>query len=242
VTAAPLPQCIPMNPAQIGLVSSIFTLGGLVGALAVGPLSARCGRLLVMRIDTLFFALGPVAEALAPNVGVMAFGRFISGLGAGASLVVVPIYISEIAPPKEKGFFGSFTQIMTNMGILTTQLLGLFWSHGQMWRLILAVAGVIGVIQFLGLLLAVESPKWQADHGKPRKAKANLQRIRGHKADIQEEYESWRTPTEDERSGTLRICPDYCYLNTDSDQRRRKRYSAITITCLTRLILPARSS
>lgn len=192
-SSSSLPQCIPMNATQIGLVSSIFTLGGLIGALAAGPLAARYGRLAVMRANTVFLALGPAAEALAPNIGVMAAGRCVSGLGAGVAVVVVPIYISETAPPQEKGFFGAFTQIMTNMGIFTTQLLGYFLSRGQLWRVILAVAGVIAVIQFLGLLFAVDSPSWQADHGgDARQAKANLTRIRGPDADISQEVASWR--------------------------------------------------
>ncbi|KIW89544.1 uncharacterized protein Z519_09700 [Cladophialophora bantiana CBS 173.52] len=198
-TLGGLPQCIPMNSTQLGLVSSIFTLGGLIGALAAGPLSARYGRLRTMRVNTFLLALGPLAEALAPNIGVLSAGRFISGLGAGVSVVVVPIYISEIAPPKEKGFFGAFTQIMTNMGIFTTQLLGYFLSHGQMWRIILAVAGMIGVLQFAGLAFSVESPKWQAAHGEPRQANGNLRRIRGQKADIQEEVEGWIVQDFDER-------------------------------------------
>ncbi|KAF2397689.1 general substrate transporter [Trichodelitschia bisporula] len=186
-----LPQCIRMTPAQIGLVSSIFTAGGLVGALAAGPLSARHGRLKTMRLTTIFFIIGPVFEALAPNIGVLALGRFISGIGAGSSVVTVPIYISETAPPAEKGFFGSLTQVMVNCGIFLSQLLGYFFSHDQMWRVILAVGGVVGVAQAVGLLFSVESPKWTAEHVSPRTAKAVLQKIRGSKADIDEEFSTW---------------------------------------------------
>lgn len=196
-----LPQCISMDVTELGLVSSIFTLGGLLGALAAGSLSARYGRLLVLRVNTFFLTTGPIAEALASNIAVLSTGRFISGLGAGVSVVVVPIYISEIAPPKEKGFFGAFTQIMTNMGIFLTQVLGYFLSHGQMWRVILAVAGVIGILQFVGLMFAIESPKWQADHRDPREAKINLQRIRGRQKDIGEEVATWGLPTDDEIDG-----------------------------------------
>ncbi|KAK6365916.1 Bifunctional purine biosynthesis protein PurH [Exophiala oligosperma] len=194
-SSSSLPQCIPMDSTQLGLVSSIFTLGGLLGALFSGSLAARYGRLMVMRVNTILLALGPLGETFAPNIPILALGRLISGLGAGVSVVVVPIYISEIAPPKEKGFFGAFTQIATNMGIFTTQVLGYFLSHGQMWRVILAVAGVIGVGQFVGLLFAVDSPKWQADHADAQQAKNNLKRIRGHKADIGEEVEGWRGTT-----------------------------------------------
>ncbi|KAK8209626.1 vacuolar protein sorting-associated protein 73 [Phyllosticta capitalensis] len=190
-SAAKLPQCMPMDPAQWGLVGSIFTLGGLLGALSAGPVAGRYGRLKCMQFTTVFFVIGPVLEALSPHIGVLGFGRFVSGLGAGAAVVVVPIYISEVAPPAERGFFGSFTQIMCNVGILITQLLGYFLSHGSMWRVILAAAGVIGLIQAIGLFAGVESPKWLADQGRPSKAKKNLRKIRGQDANISEEIQDW---------------------------------------------------
>ncbi|KAF2201602.1 hypothetical protein GQ43DRAFT_371078 [Delitschia confertaspora ATCC 74209] len=186
-----LPQCIPMNPTQWGVVGSMYTLGGLIGALSAGPTSGRYGRLRTMQFTTLFFVLGPVLEATAPNIGLMAFGRLVSGIGAGASVVVVPLYISEIAPPAEKGFFGSFTQIMCNFGILVTQLLGYFLSRGSYWRFILAAGGAIGVGQALGLFLSVESPKYLAEEGNSATARRVLRKIRGDKADIEEEVSSW---------------------------------------------------
>ncbi|KAF2817137.1 uncharacterized protein BDZ99DRAFT_404568 [Mytilinidion resinicola] len=189
---AELPQCIPMDPTQWGLIGSIFTLGGLLGALCAGPFSSRYGRLRGMQFTTIFFAIGPIFEAAAPNIGVMAVGRFISGIGAGASVVVVPIYVSEVAPPAEKGFFGSFTQVMVNVGILVAQVLGYFLSRGQYWRIILAAGGVIGALQTLGLLLGgVESPKWLAGQGNPSKAKKILRKIRGDKFDLEEEVSGW---------------------------------------------------
>lgn len=191
-SSATLPQCIPMDAAQLGLVSSAFTLGGLVGALAAGGISTRYGRYKTMVGTSFFHVLGPVFEALAASIGVMAFGRLLSGVGAGAALVVVPIYISELSPPEKKGFFGALTQVMTNVGILTTEVLGLYLSKGQSWRMILAVAGIFGATQFLGLLLfGQESPRWLALHGQQVKAKQILQKLRGDATDIEAEFHSW---------------------------------------------------
>lgn len=190
-TLSALPQCIPMNATEIGLVGSIFTLGGFAGALVCGPISAKYGRLVAMRITTLPFVVGPVFEALALNIPTMAIGRFISGLGAGAAMVVVPIYISEVAPPAEKGLFGSFTQIMVNVGILVAQVLGYFLSYGQFWRIVLGAGGIFGVIQVFGLFAVPESPKWTADQGHPATARKVLRKIRGAKFDIEDEVNSW---------------------------------------------------
>ncbi|PWY86510.1 MFS glucose transporter [Aspergillus sclerotioniger CBS 115572] len=191
-TKAPsLPQCIPMNASQFGLVSSIYTLGGLLGALLAGPVATKHGRLFALRTTTVFFILGPVAETFASNIPLLSLGRLLAGIGAGAAIVVGPIYISEIAPPSARGFFGAFTQVMTNVGILLTQSLGYFLSKGSMWRIILAVAGFIGALQLLGLTLVPESPTWLAEHQKGSLAREVLQRIRGKDADIEEEIEGW---------------------------------------------------
>lgn len=181
-----------MNPSQFGLVSSIYTLGGLLGALLAGPISTKYGRLFALRTTTIFFILGPVAETLATGISILSLGRLLSGVGAGASIVVGPIYISEIAPPTAKGLFGAFTQVMTNVGILLTQTLGYFLSKGSMWRIILAVAGIIGGVELLGLSLVPESPIWLAEHQHLGHARQVLQRIRGKNADIEGEVKAWK--------------------------------------------------
>ncbi|KAL2004344.1 hypothetical protein VTN02DRAFT_3138 [Thermoascus thermophilus] len=186
------PTCIPMNSSQFGLVSSIYTLGGLLGALLAGPISTKYGRLFALRTTTVFFILGPVAETLATGISILSLGRLLSGVGAGASIVVGPIYISEIAPPTAKGLFGAFTQVMTNVGILLTQTLGYFLSKGSMWRIILAVAGIVGCVELLGLSLVPESPVWLAEHQHLGQARQVLQRIRGKNADIEGEVRAWK--------------------------------------------------
>lgn len=180
-----------MTPTEWGIVGSTYTLGGLIGALSAGPLSGRYGRRRTMQLTTIFFTLGPVLEALSPNIGVMALGRLVSGVGAGGAVVVVPIYISEVAPPAERGFFGAATQVMCNVGILIAQLLGYFLSRGQYWRIILAAGGAIGIAQACGLLLAVESPKYLAERGDVVQAKRLLRKIRGSGYDVDEEVSGW---------------------------------------------------
>lgn len=181
-----------MTPLEFGLVQSIFTLGGLVGALAAGPLSGKRGRLFAMRLNTIPTILGPLVAALAPSVGVMAFGRLLSGVGAGASLVIVPIYISEISPPESRGFYGSFTQGMTNAGIFVAQSFGYFLSHDSAWRIILAIAGFLAIVQVIGLLAGVESPKWLGERGRWSEARSGLVRLRGSEDNVDEEINGWK--------------------------------------------------
>ena len=190
-----------MNTDQFAVVSSMYTIGGLLGALAAGPLCNKYGRLLTMRLTTIFFVIGPIFESAAPSISLLAFGRVLSGIGAGSSLVVVPIYISEVSPPKEKGLFGAATQIMVNAGIVIAQVLGYFLSKGSMWRIILAVAGGIGIFQLLALSMVPESPKWLAEHRNPQHARHILRRMRGQKVDLDEEVKAWNVDSSQEDIG-----------------------------------------
>lgn len=189
-----------MNASQFGLVSSVYTLGGFLGALLSGPLATKSGRRLTLRITTAFFALGSIAEALSPNIGILSIGRFLSGIGAGASIVVGPIFVSEIAPPQSRGFFGAFTQVMTNVGILLTQTLGYFLSRDSLWRNILGVGAALGIAEFFGLILVPESPVWLAEHQHTNQALRVLQRIRGKDADIEDEVRAWKATLSTENS------------------------------------------
>jgi MFS family permease len=145
-------------------VQSIFTVGGLVGALIGGPVATKYGRLLAMQATTLVFIVGPLAAALANSIEVMVLGRFLSGIGAGASTVVCPMYVAEVSPPDQRGLFGAFTQVMITTGVLIAQLLGYFLSYNNLWRVILAVAALIGALELIGLHSISESPKWLADN------------------------------------------------------------------------------
>lgn len=199
-----LVDCIPMDPSSFAAISAIFTVGGLLGALSAGPLTSSRGRRLAMQATAAFFLVGSIVETLAASVAIMALGRFLTGVGAGASTVIVPLYISEVAPPKQRGLFGAFTQISINVGILFTQTLGFFLSHNNAWRWILGTGIIIAGTQAFGLFLVPESPAWTATStGDVIQARRILQRIRGKHANIDEEVETWggdgKLPNEEER-------------------------------------------
>lgn len=183
---------VPMDEPTFAAVSSVFTIGGLVGALASGPITSKKGRWLSMQMTAVTFVLGAAVEAVAPQAWVMGIGRFISGLGSGASTVIVPLYISEVAPPAERGFFGAFTQISCNTGILVAQTLGYFLSHGKAWRWILGISGIIAAAQGVLTFLVPESPAWTATvKGDVTSGRRVLQRIRGRGVNVDDEVALW---------------------------------------------------
>ncbi|KAL2263897.1 hypothetical protein VTK26DRAFT_4457 [Humicola hyalothermophila] len=190
--AVALPDCIPMSPAAFATVSAMFTVGGLIGALAAGPFTSKYGRRRAMQATALFYLIGSAIETAAASVLVMAVARFFTGVGAGASTVIVPLYISEVAPPSKRGFFGAFTQISINIGILFTQTLGFFLSHDSAWRWIFGTGVIIAFAQASGLMIIPESPAWTATaRGDVANARRILQSIRGKHSDIGDEVDAW---------------------------------------------------
>lgn len=181
-----------MEEAAFAAISSVFTVGGLVGALAAGPITSKKGRWLSIQITAVIFVLGAAVEALAPSAWLLGLGRFVSGIGSGASTVIVPLYISEAAPPAARGFFGAFTQVSCNTGILFAQALGYFLSHGAAWRWILGISGIIAAGQGVLNFLIPESPAWLATvKGDVLAGRGVLQRIRGPRFNIDDEVALW---------------------------------------------------
>ncbi|KKA26875.1 hypothetical protein TD95_003272 [Thielaviopsis punctulata] len=185
------PSCIPMTEAAFASISSIFTLGGLAGALAAGPVTTLTGRRPAMRMTSAFFLLGALLETVAGGVPLLFLGRLVAGVGAGAATVIVPLYVSEVAPPAARGLFGTSTQVMINMGILLTQIEGYFLSHGAAWRWILASGVGLAALHVVGLHVVPESPAWLASKGRFGAARKELRRIRGSRADVADETAGW---------------------------------------------------
>ncbi|KIX07054.1 uncharacterized protein Z518_05031 [Rhinocladiella mackenziei CBS 650.93] len=235
-----LPQCILMNSAQWGMIQSLFTIGGLIGALFSGSMATKYGRVFVIRWLTFFLVAGPMAEALAGKIWIMAWGRAISGLGAGAATVVCPIYISEVSPAEKRGLFGAFTQVQINLGILGSQILGYFLSKGSKWRWILGTAGFIAALTFVGLMLAPETPQWLAANNRPQMAGGILRRIRGRDTDIREEMEDWAMSGEAEEESLLEPPrgprphkePGKSFLEVIRIRKYRKAVIAVTVTMM----------
>ena len=87
-----------------GWVISIATAGAVPGAFAIIKLNQLYGRLWSLRFFTLIYMAGVIGQACSNgNLGALYASRFISGIGIGATTVMPPIYIAEVAPSCIRG-------------------------------------------------------------------------------------------------------------------------------------------
>src|SRR5690606_17516706 len=111
----------------------------------------------------ILYLVSAVGSALAPEVISFMFFRFIGGLGVGASSVVAPMYISEIAPAKNRGLLVALYQFNLVFCILvayfSNYLIGLS-DAPDAWRWMLGVEAIPALIYTLLVLKVPESPRW----------------------------------------------------------------------------------
>eukprot|EP00879_Flechtneria_rotunda_P018505 GHRR01019417.1.p1 GENE.GHRR01019417.1~~GHRR01019417.1.p1 ORF type:complete len:197 (+),score=47.52 GHRR01019417.1:721-1311(+) len=77
--------------------------GAFFGTFIGGVLMLRYGRRFALAFEALFFVTGPIVMAAANGPGALVVGRLLVGLGIGASAIVVPTYLAEIAPAAKRG-------------------------------------------------------------------------------------------------------------------------------------------
>ena len=136
-------------------------------------------------IGVLFFVTS-VGAALADDVYLFMFFRFVSGLSIGASSVVAPVYISEVAPPKYRGRMVISFQLNVVAGILVAYfsnylLQGVGGEND--WRWMLGVVAIPSLVFSLLMLVTPETPRWLILYKKDEAAAKKVLELTGENAD-----------------------------------------------------------
>ena len=155
-----------LTKLQLGWAVASLTLTATLAMLAAGPLSDKYGRKYILRIAAVLYAVSAIASALAPTYALLVIG---------ASLIIAPMYIAEISPPKIRGQMVSFNQLnivvgisaafFTNYLILKLGQSEAAWAQALQfgpynWRWMLGLETLPAVLYFIGLYAVPKSPRW----------------------------------------------------------------------------------
>jgi sugar porter (SP) family MFS transporter len=183
-----------LTKLQLGWAVSSLTLTATLGMMVSGPLSNKYGRRYILRWAAVFYALSALASALAPNFIILVIARMLGGFGVGASLIIAPMYIAEIAPPKLRGRLVSFNQLNIVLGISVAfftnyLILQLGQSDAQwagrlgfdifQWRWMLGLETLPAVLYFGFLFFVPRSPRWLLMIGRDEEALQVLTKVSG---------------------------------------------------------------
>jgi SP family arabinose:H+ symporter-like MFS transporter len=155
-----------LSDLQHGFTISIALIGTVTGAF-LGRLPAdKLGRKTSLIIIALIFLFSSLGTAFATNWYLFVILRFIGGLGVGASSVIAPIYISEIAPASARGRLVILFQFNIVLGILVSYLsnyvIGMLFQDS--WRLMLGIMAIPSFVFLILLRIVPESPRWLILH------------------------------------------------------------------------------
>jgi sugar porter (SP) family MFS transporter len=181
--------------------SSLVQLGAFFGVLFVGPpVAGIMGRLECMFAGCFITIIGVVPMCLVTNKYHFMAARFIAGVGVGAVTFVLPMFISEVAPPAIRGALGASYQLMMVIGMLLATCLNVLPVLSSLgigledvksfdYQASFSLPLYPAVIICLGIFAFPPSPRFVLTkyYGKPNeeegdeKARAALLALRGNK-------------------------------------------------------------
>lgn len=178
------------SPESVALLKqnivSVYQAGAFFGSLAAYVSSYFWGRRKSLFLFTLVFILG-AGLMLGANgdrgTGLIVGGRVLAGFGVGGCSNMVPIYISELAPPAIRGRLvgiyelgwqiGGLVGFWINYGVNTTMA-----PSQSQWLIPFAVQLIPAGLLLIGAVFIPESPRWLFSKGRRDEALKNLSWIR----------------------------------------------------------------
>ncbi|KOG99416.1 putative sugar transporter [Saccharomyces eubayanus] len=190
-------QCIPLNDEQIGIVTSVFCIGGILGSYFAASLANIYGRKFSSLMNCTLNIIGSLIIFNSNSYRSLIIGRILVGISCGALIVIIPLFIKEVAPSGWEGLLGTMTQICIRLGVLLTQGVALPLTDSYRWRWILFGSFLLAVLNLFMWFKVDESPKWLLAHGRVIDAKSSLCNLRGGTfEEAAQEIQQWQQQIE----------------------------------------------
>jgi MFS family permease len=140
---------------------------------------------MALMVTSIPFLIGWVVLCAMPRpleMGLLFFGRVMTGVASGMASIPAAVYIGEMATDRYRGMLVSWPSLGMSVGILLIYLLG--WAIQDDWRL---VAGITIAPPLLASVLAFlclkETPFWLLTNGRVVQAEQSFRWIRGVRQD-----------------------------------------------------------
>src|SRR6476619_6217473 len=161
--------------AEVGLVSSAYLAGAVVGALFFGWLTDRLGRKRLFFITLALYLVATAATALSWNLWSFALFRFLTGAGIGGEYTVI----------NGSFWLGAAVGAAASIILLDPAVL----APDMGWRFAFLIGALLGLVILLMRMWLPESPRWLMTHGRVAEANSVIDgieaefRARGHRFD-----------------------------------------------------------
>jgi MFS family permease len=177
-----------LTNTEIGLASSAYLCGAVLGALFFGWLTDRFGRKVLFFITLAIYLAATAATALSWDFWSFVLFRAATGAGIGGETAAVSSTIQELIPARMRGrtdlaingsfWIGAAIGAAGSIVLLDPNVI----SPAIGWRLAYLIGAVLGLIIFFMRFWIPESPRWLMTHGQVRRAEAIVADIEARSA------------------------------------------------------------
>jgi len=168
---------------DIGLASSAYLAGAVLGAVFFGWLTDRLGRKKLFFITLTVYLLATAATAASWNIASFALFRFVTGAGIGGEYAAINSTIQELIPARVRGWSdlvinGSFWVGATVGALGSLMLLNPTMINPEIgWRIAFLIGATLALVIFFMRLWLPESPRWLMTHGRVQEAQRVIEGI-----------------------------------------------------------------
>ncbi len=169
--------------ADVGIASSAYLAGAVLGAIFFGWLTDRLGRKKLFFITLAVYLVATAATAFSWNLWSFVLFRFLTGAGIGGEYTAINSTIQELIPSRVRGW----TDLVINGSFWIGAALGAAGSivlldpavlGGDVgWRVAFFIGAALSLVIFFMRLWIPESPRWLITHGRADEAEAIMQRL-----------------------------------------------------------------
>ncbi|KAK5116239.1 hypothetical protein LTR62_008566 [Meristemomyces frigidus] len=169
-----------ISPSMVGITVSVVMFAGAIPSSLAGPPADKYGRMPVVIVGAILFAIGALLQAAALSLAQFIAGRVLAGAGEGIFLGVLNVYICEIAPSSRRGTLASLPQLFSVMGIC----IGYFICYGTVrlessyaWRTSFIIMAAISTGLAVACFFLPPSPRILILHGRRADAIHAIERL-----------------------------------------------------------------
>ncbi|XP_021946111.1 facilitated trehalose transporter Tret1 [Folsomia candida] len=165
-----------LNSHQIALIGGLGPLGAILGSIISAiPLKYVGPRRTIALLGISMLILSWVTIGMSHGIVLVYVGRFLGGVGVGATISSAPLYVMDISCIQRRGRLGIMPQFLMISGILISYILGAFLN----WSNLSLVACTFLILAAILIAFAPDSPKWLITNGKCEQGFKVLEKIHG---------------------------------------------------------------
>lgn len=134
-----------LTDGQIGLVSSITTVGMMIGAVLFGYLADKFGKKNIIIVTLLLFSISNLFLALTTDVNQFLLVRFITGIGLGGELPVAATIIADSFSGHQRSKMLILVDSFWAIGWIFASLLAFLFMPIYGWRPTVIITSVMAL-------------------------------------------------------------------------------------------------